>query len=163
MARTFTATGYDVVPPGMYVVEFEQIKDKTTTFTEDDGTEKTREYMSWSLPIAEGPYKDRLLFANVSNSFGPKSKLRKWAEQMIGHEIEEGEYFDVDDLVGKRYQAMVENVRNGKETYANVVGLYAVRDTDGGLRKAQKVVSAAATPENYGYVVGEDEPDPKEL
>jgi hypothetical protein len=157
MTRTFTATGFDEVPTGMYVVEFAEIKDKTATFTED-GVEKTREYMSWWLPIKEGEHEGRMLFANVSNSFGPKSKLRRWAENMTGRTFEDGDEFDVDELVGKRYQAMVENVKKGDREYANVVGLYQLRDTDGDL-KPKGVETNGKLGGHSGELSPEDEKD----
>ena len=90
---TYTATEYEPVPPGLYTAKLEKIEEATSAH----GT-----YYRWQFVIVdEGEQKDRKVFANVSEKFGPQSKARRWCEQMVGRAIRKGEQFDTDALLGQ--------------------------------------------------------------
>ena len=98
---TYTATDYEPVPPGLYTARLEQIEEATS----QHGT-----YYRWCFLIEDaGEQKERKVYANVSEKFGPQSKARRWCEQMIGRSIRKGERFDTDELLGRSYHIMVSN------------------------------------------------------
>src|SRR5215208_6897603 len=75
---TYTATDYEAVSPGLYTARLEKIEESTS----QHGI-----YYRWCFVIEdEGEQKERKVYANVSDKFGPQSKARRWCEQMVGEE-----------------------------------------------------------------------------
>src|SRR5215203_2464668 len=121
---TYTATDYEPVAPGLYTARLEKIEEATS----QHGT-----YYRWCFLIEDtGEHKERKVYANVSDKFGPQSKARRWCEQMVGRAIRKGEQFDTDALLGRSYHIMVTNTPEDERgrVYDNVENVYAVRSKD---------------------------------
>jgi hypothetical protein len=129
----YTAMDYEALDPGLYVGRFVEVR-------EANGEHGT--YYRWIFEIRDEEYRGRQIHANVSDSFGPSSKARRWAEAMIGRRLGNGERFDTDNLIGHDYHVTVVNVEKDGRTYDNVASVNAIRkagaakkdepETDGG-------------------------------
>jgi len=133
------AEGYpDPIPPGLYEGELKTITEKTSFFKNaDTGEEERRTYYQWGFQIRnDEEYGGRWINANVSSSFGPKSKQRQWVESMLGRTLATGEEFDTDDLIGGIYHLTVHNQKKGDRTFAEISSVKKIRSQSGSSKKA---------------------------
>lgn len=61
----------------------------------------------FSFQIAGGEHDGKIVDGLCSVSFKEGSKLKSWAETMLGHELSVGEELDVSSLVGKKARILV--------------------------------------------------------
>jgi hypothetical protein len=118
---TYTATDFEPLSPGLYTARLERIVEATS----QHGT-----YYRWCFLFEdEGEHKERKVYANVSEKFGPQSKARRWCEQMIGRAIRKGEQFDTEVLLGKPYHILVTNTPEDERgrVYDNVENVHRIR------------------------------------
>ena len=118
---TYTAIDYEPVAPGLYTARLEKIEEATS----QHGT-----YYRWCFLIEDkGEQKERKVYANVSEKFGPQAKARRWCEQMVGRAIRKGEQFDTEVLLGRSYHIMVTNTPEDERgrVYDNVENVHRIR------------------------------------
>ncbi len=78
-----------------------------TYFKKDAHGVKTNEQDSftkwqWTFDITSGPYLGGSLYGDTESEMTTRgdNTLRQWAEALLGREIEVGEDFDTDDIIG---------------------------------------------------------------
>lgn len=130
MALTFEATSTQLPPYGLYVGKLDDIEDMgiqegqygeqhqvrlVMTISEALDTEDEEAFDEW-MERGDKVYG----FANLT--FGPRSKLRKWCQQVAGREIEDGEKFNVSEIIGKAVRVTIAENTVGNPTVSDVAG-----------------------------------------
>lgn len=125
MAQTmeFTATASNLPPLGFYYGVLTNIRDMGKSEGQYGEQHQVRlEIRTTGVQALDDPddeelaeeYLDQDVFAYANVSFGPRSKLRRWASQILAREIEDGETISVDMLcaVDVRFQVAKNTVGN---------------------------------------------------
>lgn len=131
MGLEFEATGSISFEPGPYEGHLIKMESRNKPFTvkEDDGTETTedRSFVIWNFGIDEEGYEDVTLTAISSVSFGPKSKARRWAGNILRKKLPDNVKVREDDLKGRPVVLNVDSEETERGTFAKVTGLAPVR------------------------------------
>jgi hypothetical protein len=128
MTLEFETTSGVQWEPGPYEGHLTKIEKRFKQFrNEEDGTVENRDFLIWYFGIDEEGFENVTLTAVSSNSWGPKSKARAWANAILRRELEDGEKFTADDLYNKPViiNVVLKNKSNG--TFAEVESLAPVR------------------------------------
>jgi len=110
---------YVNVPDNWYLLEVADVK-------EADG--KYGKFLSWVFKIVGGDFNDATVTGMTPMKLAPGTKLDTWS-QACGKEVEVGEIFNTDELVGRRPMGLVETVKDGDKTYSNVIKLKKASET----------------------------------
>lgn len=86
-----TAVASEVIPTGEYL-------GKVTGITIEDG--QFGKQFKWTFINLDEEYEDKEHVGWTSTSPSLKGKFMKWASACLGHEIEEGERVDTEELIG---------------------------------------------------------------
>ncbi len=136
---TFRASGATSFVPGPYQAELVKIERKYKVVTNDEGEREDRPYLRWIFAIKESGYEEKTLSVLSSTSFGVgptgPSKARRFAEAILGRELDFGEEFTADDLYGKPCIVHVDNERTSRGTFARIVEVEAATDTKKATQK----------------------------
>jgi len=119
----FTATSSQLPPLGFYYGILTNITDMGKSETQYGVQHQVRlEIRTTAIQALDDPdeedeaveYIDQDVYAYANLSFGPRSKLRRWASQILGREIEDGERISADMLCGTdvRFQVAKNTVGN---------------------------------------------------
>ena len=86
------------------------------TLKKDRGTKKAGEKDSfdkwvWKFRITDGPFKDDIAYGESEDRLTNREDnvVRQWAETLLGREIEIGEEFDTDSILGLPCQVTVKH------------------------------------------------------
>ena len=103
-----TAQGYELLPPGHYVLEI----------VEAEPVDEYGPQLKLRLRVAEGEYEgfEFIDYPNRGAEDGVKVGTKAWDifEACLNTRLAPDEELDTDDLVGKRFQAMVSVKKTGK-------------------------------------------------
>ena len=125
MSKTleFTATSSQLPPLGFYYGVLTTIRDMGKSESQYGEQHQVRlEIRLHGVQALDDPddedvaeeYIDEDVFAYANLSFGPRSKLRRWASQILGREIEDGEQIPAEMLCGTDVRFQI-----GKNTVGN--------------------------------------------
>lgn len=102
MAVLGTVSNRPPVDPGMFAAKVVAIEAQVS---QKDGSR----YLRWTFDLNVSDAETVRLTALSSLNTGARSKLRKWAEAIIGREYGENEEIDSDDLVDRPCFVVVEH------------------------------------------------------
>lgn len=120
---SLTATSSALPPLGFYVGKLTAIEDagkSTGKYGEQHQVRliiRLREVFSLDDPDSEEAADEYIgtdLWAFANLMFTPRSKLRGWCSEIAGREIEDGEDFDVNEIIGRDVRVHI-----GKNTEGN--------------------------------------------
>jgi len=139
MAETlsFEATGASAFQPGPYKGHLVRIDKKLKqrekpVYDPDKGEKIMRKvddpYLIWTWEILEEGYEHKTLTSVSGASFGFKlngepAKARAYAQALMGRELENGEKFTSDDLLGLEATLHIDNEKTDRGEFARVVAV----------------------------------------
>jgi hypothetical protein len=122
---SFTATGATKFVPGPYTGELVNIEKKFKQVENEGGEREDRPYLRWIFEVLDEDVQGQSLSVLTSTSFGVgpagKAKGRRYAEAILGRELEMGENFTPDDLYDKPVTLHIDNEKTGRGTFARIV------------------------------------------
>jgi hypothetical protein len=125
VSLSFTVTGATKFVPGPYEGMLVNIEKKYKLVDDKDGEKEDRPYLRWIFEILEDGFEGKTLSVLTSTSFGVgpagPSKGRRYAEAILGRELEIGENFTPEDLYDKAVVLYVDNEKTGRGTFARIV------------------------------------------
>jgi hypothetical protein len=137
MAETlsFEATGASAFQPGPYKGQLVRIDKKfkqreKPVYDPDKGEKVMRKvddpYLIWTWEILEEGYEHKTLTSVSGASFGFKlngepAKARVYAQALLGRDLENGEKFTSDDLLGQEAMLHIDNEKTDRGEFARVV------------------------------------------
>jgi hypothetical protein len=131
MTLSFTATGATKFVPGPYEGVLVNIERKYKLVEDKDGEKEDRPYLRWIFELLEDGFEGKTLSVLTSTSFGVgpagPSKGRRYAEAILGRELEIGENFSPEDLYNKPVVLHVDNEKTGRGTFARIVEITPAR------------------------------------
>lgn len=133
MANTVRMQKFDPVPDGLYPAVLRKIFPVSNQY--GDSFRMNFEITQNMGPVTAGT----MVSGMVSAMLTPKSKLQRWIKLLGGNDIQIGQDFDIDILVGR--PCVVKTVRNGE--YSNVKELENIA-TFNALAAAAPVATAPA-------------------
>jgi hypothetical protein len=134
-ALSFTATGATKFAPGPYAGRLVKIEKKHKIIENEGGEKGERPYLRWIFEVLrEGSEGKTLSVLSSSTSFsvgpGGPAKVWRFAEAILGRELEIGETFTPEDLYGKPVTLHVDNEKSGRGTYPRNIELTAASNLD---------------------------------
>ena len=148
----YTPKNFEIPTEGVHDAELIEIKELGMVDTPNGEREKVR--FVYGLDDTDSRGKPLLVFQTFNLTLHPQSRLSKTIYDLTGKDPEEGEEYELNDLLGTRSQLVLKHQRseiNGK-TYANVAAILrpqTAREEAEEKRVAEataKVKQAAATP-----------------
>jgi hypothetical protein len=141
---TFEATGASAFNPGPYrgrlVALDQRYKQREKPVYDPERGEKVVKkvddpYLVWTFQILNEGYEHKTLTSLSGSSFGYKingepAKARVYAQALLGRELEAGEKFNEDDLLGCEVTLHVDNERTERGTFARIVAVVPASDED---------------------------------
>lgn len=131
MGLEFETTGSISFEPGPYEGHLLRMEKRSKQFTNKDENGKEvvedRSFLIWHFAIDEEGYEDVTLTAIRSVSFGPKSKARRWAGNILRKKLPDNVKLREDDLKGHPVVLNVDSEETERGTFAKVVDLSPVR------------------------------------
>ena len=129
MTLRFTATGASQYVPGPYTGALVSIEKKYKVVENEVDEREDRAYLRWVFEILDEGFEGKTLSVLSSTSFGVgpagPAKARRYAEAILGRELEIGEDFSAEDLYDKPVILHVDNERTGRGTFARIVEISA--------------------------------------
>jgi hypothetical protein len=133
-ALSFTATGATKFAPGPYAGRLVKIEKKHKIIENEGGEKGERPYLRWIFEVLGEGFEGKTLSVLSSTSFGVgpggPAKVRRFAEAILGRELEIGETFTPEDLYGKPVTLHVDNEKSGRGTYPRNIELTAASNLD---------------------------------
>ncbi len=114
-----TASDYELLEPGIYTAELEEVEDAVN----QDGNP----YLRWKFALADDDYVGRYITGLSSINFGPKAKARQWFETLVGRGIEPGETIDTSEAVGRQGMLVIGTKDRGDRKYSEIREITPVR------------------------------------
>ena len=134
MSLSFTATGATKYVPGPYTGELVKIEKKHKIVENEGGESEDRPYLRWIFEILDERFEGKTLSVLSSTSFGVgpagPAKARRYAEAILGKELDIGENFSAEDLYNKPVTLHVDNDKTGRGTFARIVEITPKSDDD---------------------------------
>jgi hypothetical protein len=142
----FETSGSISFEPGPYEGHLLKMEKRSKQFTnkDEDGNDvvEDRSFIIWHFAIDEEGYEDVTLTTISSTSFGPKSKARRWAGNILRRKLADGEKVREDELKGRPVILNVDNEETERGTFAKVIDLSPVRSK----KKAKQAASGETEP-----------------
>jgi hypothetical protein len=128
MGLEFETTGSFEFEPGTYEGHLIKMEKRFKKFMDaDTGETEDRSFLIWYFAIDEEGYEDVTLTAISSVSFGPKSKARRWAGNILRKKLPDNVKVREDDLKGRPVVLNVDSEETERGNFAEVVDLSPVR------------------------------------
>jgi len=112
------------IEEGVYTAKLNAIEEK-------DG--KWGPFLSWAFKIddSDSDFDGVVVLGMTPTKWAEGEKTDKWL-QAFGVDASVGDDFDLDDIIGKKVQIMVQNKTQGDKEYSNVISLKAMRKSKRG-------------------------------
>jgi hypothetical protein len=127
LTATGATNGATKFVPGPYAGRLVKIEKKYKTIENEGGGKEDRPYLRWIFEVLGEGFEGMTLSVLSSTSFGVgpagPAKARKFAEAILGRELEIGETFTAEDLYGKAVTLHVDNERSARGTFARIIEL----------------------------------------
>lgn len=127
MSWTLEATTSSMPPVGRYVADIKDLSDpEPPQMTEYGDTDQVK-FTFTIVKVVDSDDDDAEEYVGQDTygwcnfTFGPRAKLRKWAQAALGREITDGENISRDDLVGKRVRLDIGLTKTGKRKVAELM------------------------------------------
>ena len=134
MSLSFTATGATKYVPGPYQGQLVKTEKKYKIVENEGGEREDRPYLRWIFEILDEGFEGKTLSVLSSTSFGVgpagPAKARRFAEAILGRELDIGENFSAEDLYNKPVTLHVDNEETGHGTFARIVEISPKADVD---------------------------------
>lgn len=151
-----------IVPDaGVYRMEFTKYEGPSlSTFKNDKGEDQYRIKLFFCIRDEESDFDGQAISAYFGYSMHPTmSKLYPIVKALLGHEPDEDEDVDLDELVGKFIMGTLDNKTKEKDgqkrTYANLIAASPIRK-----KKAAPKVETSPPPKDEGdELFGDEEED----
>jgi hypothetical protein len=143
MAETlsFEATGASAFKPGPYKGRLVRIDKKfkqreKPVYDPDKGEKVMRKvddpFLLWTWQLLEEGYENKTLTSVSGSSFGFKlngepAKARAYAQALLDRDLENGEKFTSDDLLGQEATLHIDNEKTDRGEFARVVAVVSAK------------------------------------
>lgn len=113
-----TSGDYVVVDEGIYQAE-------VTGYTQEEDHPEYGPRIRIQVTIRDGgEFDGREMSGLCSVKFSAKSKLRVWVEAAIGRKVEDGEDFNLDEIIGRPVMMQVVHRKTADRSYDNIGMLF---------------------------------------
>lgn len=163
MSWTQQATTNAMPPFGLYVMEVTEVGDPEMS-DNTNGEYEAKEQVKFTFKILKVIHSDddeaeefigETTYGWANFTFGPKAKLRAWAQALLGREIEDGESVSGEMLIGKRATVTIGPTQTGRRKVATLMPYSGNKKKSSASQKSN--LPPASDPEGFEDDDSEDE------